>query len=62
MFLKELYIQNFRGIESQNLEFTDGINLIIGNNGAGKTSILSAAAITLGFLTHSISAVSFLQL
>lgn len=55
MFLKELYIQNFRGIESQNLEFTDGINLIIGNNGAGKTSILSAAAITLGFLTHSLT-------
>ena len=59
MFLKELYIQNFRGIESQNLEFTDGVNLIIGNNGAGKTSILSAAAITLGFLAHSISSVSF---
>ncbi len=62
MFLKEIYIQNFRGIESQNLEFTEGINLIIGNNGAGKTSILSAAAITLGFLTYSLVRKGFIKI
>ena len=61
MFLKELYIQNYRGIESQNLEFTDGINLIIGNNGVGKTSVLSAAAISLGFFIRSLESKSFLR-
>ncbi|SFP39560.1 Predicted ATP-binding protein involved in virulence [Butyrivibrio proteoclasticus] len=55
MFLKKLELKNFRGIEAQNIDFNDGINLIIGNNGAGKTSILSAIANTLSIMTASLS-------
>ena len=40
MYLKEVNIQNFRGIESCQLHFHDKMNLIIGENGVGKTSIL----------------------
>lgn len=33
---------SFRNYESQNLEFSPGINLLIGQNGQGKTNILEA--------------------
>lgn len=48
MRLKEVEIHNFRGIENCRLQFHDKINLIIGKNGVGKTSILEAIAVGLG--------------
>ena len=48
MRLKEVEIHNFRGIESCRLQFHDKMNLIIGKNGVGKTSILEAVAVGLG--------------
>jgi DNA replication and repair protein RecF len=42
MSLAELRIQNLRCIESAVLEFSPELNLIAGENGAGKTSILEA--------------------
>ena len=48
MRLNEVTIRNFRGIEDCRLQFHDKINLIIGKNGAGKTSILEAVAVGLG--------------
>ena len=47
MQIKSIDIQNYCGIEKLNLEFQQGINLLIGNNGAGKTSLLTALAITI---------------
>ncbi|MBF0363565.1 MAG: DNA replication and repair protein RecF [Oligoflexia bacterium] len=35
-------VKNFRNLEAQNLEFSSKINLIIGNNGNGKTNLLEA--------------------
>ena len=40
--LKKLILKNFKSYEEQTIEFTIGRNVIHGNNGAGKTSILLA--------------------
>ena len=42
MSLAELRVENLRCIESAVLEFSPELNLIAGENGAGKTSILEA--------------------
>src|SRR5215204_385275 len=42
MSLAELRIENLRCIEAATLEFSPELNLIAGENGAGKTSILEA--------------------
>lgn len=46
--LKSLYIKNFAIIEEQNVEFESGLNIIIGETGAGKSIILDAIGILLG--------------
>lgn len=64
MKLKEVGINNFRCIESCKLEFHDRMNLIIGKNGVGKTSILEAIAVGLGGFISGIDGVrkrNFLQ-
>jgi DNA replication and repair protein RecF len=43
MSLAELRIENLRCVETAALEFSPELNLIAGENGAGKTSILEAA-------------------
>ena len=43
MILCTLKLLDFRAHENSHLEFTPGINLIHGRNGAGKTNILEAA-------------------
>ncbi|MCQ2514284.1 MAG: tetratricopeptide repeat protein [Ruminococcus sp.] len=48
MFLKSLRIKNFKGFENIKVKFDNKINLIIGNNGMGKTSVLEAVIISLG--------------
>lgn len=42
MILKRLTVENFRNIEYQQIEFTDGINILVGKNAQGKTNILEA--------------------
>src|SRR5262245_16231972 len=42
MSLAELRIENLRCLEAAALEFSPELNLISGENGAGKTSILEA--------------------
>src|SRR3954463_15596092 len=42
MSLAELRIENLRCVESAALDFSPELNLIAGENGAGKTSILEA--------------------
>ena len=48
MYLKNVTIKNFKAISDMTLEFQEGINLLIGDNGAGKTSVLDALSIGLG--------------
>lgn len=43
MYIKELEIENFRGFgKNTKIEFQDGINVLIGPNNGGKTTILKA--------------------
>ena len=44
MFLNHISIKNFRAYKEFECEFTQGVNLVIGDNGAGKTSLLTAVA------------------
>lgn len=48
MYLKHIEIVNFRGLEKMNINFREGINLLIADNGVGKTSILEAITVGLG--------------
>lgn len=48
MRVEKTKIKNFRGIEAKELEFKPGFNLLVGENGKGKTSALEAIAVGLG--------------
>ena len=48
MWIQEAEIRNFKGITNWKLSFRPGFNLIKGENGKGKTSILEALAVGLG--------------
>ena len=48
MYLKTIEISNFRNIEKINLDFNKNINIFIGKNAQGKTSILESIYV-LGF-------------
>ena len=51
MILKKLDISNFKMFDDLELNFEAGFNLILGDNGVGKTTILEAAAVAIsGFL------------
>jgi putative ATP-dependent endonuclease of OLD family len=42
MFISKIAIKGFRNFPNNEIEFNDGINVIIGQNNAGKTSLLKA--------------------
>ena len=44
MFLSQLWLTNFRNYENTHLLFNEGITLITGDNGNGKTNLLEAIA------------------
>ena len=42
MYLSKVYIQNFKGIKSQEFSFDSKLNIIIGENGSRKTALIDA--------------------
>jgi recombinational DNA repair ATPase RecF len=48
MRIDSIQIDNFRGIERLGLDFDPRFTLLVGDNGSGKTSILSAVSVALG--------------
>lgn len=42
MFCNKLELKNFRNIEQAAVEFTDGVNILLGSNAQGKTNLLEA--------------------
>ena len=47
MYIETLSIKNFRGIKELKLNFNDNVNIIIGENNAGKSTIIDALRICL---------------
>lgn len=48
MWLKEVHIHNFRSLKDIQIEFTEGINVLFGENGTGKTNIVNSILKLLG--------------
>ena len=48
MRIDSIQIDNFRGIDHLDIEFDPHFTLLVGDNGSGKTSILSAVSVALG--------------
>jgi len=42
MFCRNIYVENFRNIESADVDFCQGTNVLIGENAQGKTNLLEA--------------------
>ena len=49
MYLEKFIIKNFRAIEEISLAFNKGLNVLIGENNAGKTAIIDALRICLSY-------------
>jgi predicted ATP-binding protein involved in virulence len=54
MILKNIELENFRGIEKMSLSFTKKTTAILGVNGVGKSTVLDALAIALSNMTERI--------
>ena len=53
MHIKTVELNNYRGYENIKVEFQPGLNLVIGNNGAGKSSLLAGTRAILEELFES---------
>ena len=58
MEIKQLSIKGFRGIQEMEIEFANRVNLFVGANGAGKSSITDAVAILLSWFPARIRNIS----
>ena len=56
MHVKKIRLINYRGIEDLTVEFEAGVNLVIGNNGAGKSSLLGGISLALEALLWGMGA------
>lgn len=45
--LQHIHLENFRCFEHYDIDFKSGVNLLIGDNGSGKTSIIKAVILAL---------------
>ena len=46
MFCRNIYVENFRNIASADVDFCEGVNVLIGDNAQGKTNLVEAIYIT----------------
>ena len=46
MFCRNIHVENFRNIDIADVEFTEGVNILLGNNAQGKTNLLEAIYVT----------------
>lgn len=49
MYLEKFAIKNFRAIEELELNFNKGLNILIGENNSGKTTVIDALRLCLGY-------------
>lgn len=62
MFIKNVEFNNYRGFENISISFKEGINLIIGNNGTGKSSIISGTRTLLNELFLQVQGIGKVKL
>ena len=58
MYLEKVNLKNYKAIEEIELRLKPGINLLIGDNGSGKTSVLEGMAIALSGLFVNVTGVN----
>lgn len=58
MYLEKIHIENYKAIGKLDIDLKPGVNLLIGDNGAGKTSVLDGIAVALGGLFVNVAGVS----
>ncbi|MDE7068325.1 MAG: AAA family ATPase [Schaedlerella arabinosiphila] len=58
MYLSNIHIENFKGIKNADFDFDRTVNIIIGDNGTGKTSVLEAIVVALGGFLSGIDGVN----
>jgi len=46
VFLKSLQLKNFRNYEKTNIQFSNGLNVFVGQNAQGKTNLIEAVLLT----------------
>lgn len=49
MYIKEIRISNFRNFKEASVPFHEGVNVIIGHNNTGKSNLLRAIGLVLGY-------------
>jgi predicted ATP-binding protein involved in virulence len=54
MKIKRLNIRNYRGIDEATFDLSDRLNVFVGTNGSGKTSVLDSIVISLTWLINRI--------
>jgi putative ATP-dependent endonuclease of OLD family len=47
MYISKIHINNFRNFKNKEIEFNDGVNVIIGHNNAGKTNLIKALSLVI---------------
>ena len=47
MYINKLIIHNFKGFKHFEMDFSDNVNVIVGNNNEGKTTIFEAIHLAL---------------
>lgn len=45
MYISGIEIKNFRSFDNINIDFHEGVNVLIGHNNSGKSNLLRALAI-----------------
>lgn len=58
MFLNSIELQNFRCFSELKIDFSKRLTVIVGSNGAGKSTILEAATIAAGTLTSAMDGIT----
>lgn len=51
MYISKIHIKNYRSFDDVEIEFNEGVNVIIGHNNAGKSNLIKALAL---FFDHNI--------